>query len=827
MSMPSLTHYQSLGVSPATSFDEIKKAYKKLSLKYHPDKTPLQAHHEKFKEITTAYEIIRAHHENKVSNNYQETSSTASSTTNYHASSQYYSYTSTKNYASSGESHSRHWEQGSSTSGSARGNPYTTGQHQQWSQSQSQSSSTYSYYHFFQKSQEQKRQAAKAAAAQAERLQQEMYERVQAEAKLRKKESQRQKQKQKQKDEGMAKKTDELQKTQGKTSQTRKESLLRQDQNGSEGTRSSNKKPNMPDLEPETDSLSSSSSEPDPAPALARDVPSETNPDKDCDNGYNAAKEARRSKIEAAEIANEFLRRAHGLYSEDPENLQQHSNKRDFSSGSEDKFKRKQQKVEKNAKRGIRQETKQLPSALHKSRKNFDRLDDQKFPILETPNHFVEDNEAQGNMELDADVDADLHGDVVVVVDVDVDVSRDKENIVPLNSHFESGYKLNETGKINKLSQGDDIPETTRIDLTNLSDDSHDEYVPFNVKTRQPPPRASAVSTSRKPIDQSKTSSKLQPPKLILPLPLPLPLLLPLQLLQLYRQTQPNQHPQISPLSKPAKSPSMLAHKRQKFTVSDTPSAFDMENLGENLGREFEDVDIHELRESLPIERDHDKGEGHNNNNNNNNNNYMNDDDDHDHDNINDIGRRKVHNKVNAHRKLQPLEIEFVYSNGRSQPETLSTPINKTTVRGHTPVSPGTKRQKLNELDLHASPEVQNLMAPKPPMANFDPTTITKSKWQRYVASMLDYQRSFLAYKQLIVQYQYERTGKDAQFFELINDISSGLTNLNTYNMCIRQDLEVMQQYETALRVFLQTMNLYAQNCHWIGIYKKNDLNWT
>src|ERR1700753_3482538 len=50
--------YQVLGVAKDADEDAIKKAFRKLAMKYHPDKNPGKANEQRFKEVNQAHEVL-------------------------------------------------------------------------------------------------------------------------------------------------------------------------------------------------------------------------------------------------------------------------------------------------------------------------------------------------------------------------------------------------------------------------------------------------------------------------------------------------------------------------------------------------------------------------------------------------------------------------------------------------------------------------------------------------------------------------------------------------------------------------------------------------
>lgn len=66
-----MDYYEILGIARDASSDEIKKAYRKMALKYHPDKNPGDAEAEaRFKEVSEAYEVLSDPQKREMYNRY-------------------------------------------------------------------------------------------------------------------------------------------------------------------------------------------------------------------------------------------------------------------------------------------------------------------------------------------------------------------------------------------------------------------------------------------------------------------------------------------------------------------------------------------------------------------------------------------------------------------------------------------------------------------------------------------------------------------------------------------------------------------------------------
>lgn len=63
-------YYEVLGISKSASKDEIKKAYRTLAKKYHPDRNKEAGAEEKFKEAQEAYDVISDEQKRKAYDQY-------------------------------------------------------------------------------------------------------------------------------------------------------------------------------------------------------------------------------------------------------------------------------------------------------------------------------------------------------------------------------------------------------------------------------------------------------------------------------------------------------------------------------------------------------------------------------------------------------------------------------------------------------------------------------------------------------------------------------------------------------------------------------------
>lgn len=151
----------------------------------------------------------------------------------------------------------------------------------------------------------------------------------------------------------------------------------------------------------------------------------------------------------------------------------------------------------------------------------------------------------------------------------------------------------------------------------------------------------------------------------------------------------------------------------------------------------------------------------------------------------------------------KPKEYHSHYLDGTSRAETLYTPINKRTVKGH--AIPSAPPQ---------TPPIPDMRLPIPPRHELDPLN-ARLGFEIYANAIEQYRHQFFQYRKHIMQCQYDQIQRDAHH---LHATPSQPQYFDEFLEAIEKEMSMHAAYLEQLRVYSNTMQAFQQNWRWMSL---------
>lgn len=200
-------------------------------------------------------------------------------------------------------------------------------------------------------------------------------------------------------------------------------------------------------------------------------------------------------------------------------------------------------------------------------------------------------------------------------------------------------------------------------------------------------------------------------------------------------------------------------------TSAKKPRFADMSELRDTLGTNLDDVSFDDMRDNLP-----------------------------------ETGQRIRRASGYVQSSFKRARTEF--TDGSSRAQTLFTPINKLSARfSNSTISPSDLAPDVDERSI--------MFTATPPQVTVG-LSLTHKQWDEYVQNIHSYERKFAQYRKAVLQYQMGRLEKDERHH---NIIYSDTSCVEAYQLCLFNDMLILQNYHRTLLEFRETLKTFKRNC--------------